>query len=165
MDLNLDTLKRSILDELSTSGFGVFYMSFGSLEGQPMVLWDTEQYPDYQMFLDVARKADIKILLFASHEFALSDLDDLAEQFEGCGFTREERREMDSRLRDLRIYDGVTCSLELGFDSNNRLHVYEVQPDWYTEYLEIEEEVMMRLTDGDDVEEDDDSLGGYYSKN
>ena len=59
MDLNLDTLKREILEYLETTGFAVFHGSPGGLEGMPMVLWDAEHYPDYQMFLDVATKTGV----------------------------------------------------------------------------------------------------------
>lgn len=165
MDLNLDTLKRSILDYLEAAGLAVFRSTPGSLEGLPMVLWDSEHHPDYQMFLEVAQKAGIKMVLFGTREFESSDLEELTDQLDDCGFTREERRDIETRLRDLRMYEGVTCLLELAFDYNSRLHVYEVQPDWYGEYLEIEEEIMMRMTGDEELDEDDDSLGGYYSKN
>jgi hypothetical protein len=58
----------------------------------------------------------------------------------------------------------VTCSLELAFDYNSRLYVYEVQPDWYEEFLEVEDEIFSRVSDEDDLD-DSDSLGGYFSKN
>jgi hypothetical protein len=128
-----------------------------------MVLWDAEKHPDYQMFLEVARQSGIKLIMFASREFDAEDLDDLVEQLDACGLTREEHRDYESRLRELRAYEGVTCSLELAFDHNSRLYVYEVQPDWYEEYLGLEEELMTRLTD--DETGHDDSLGGYFSKN
>jgi hypothetical protein len=163
VDLNLDTLKREILEYLDSREFAVFRSSPGGLEGIPMVLWDAEKHPDYQMFLEVARKSGIKLIMFASREFDAEDLDDLMEQLEACGLTREEHRDYESRLRELRAYEGVTCSLELAFDHNSRLYVYEVQPDWYEEYLGVEEEIMTRLTEGDT--DPDDSLGGYFSKN
>jgi hypothetical protein len=163
VDLNLDTLKREILEYLDSKEFAVFRSSPGGLEGIPMVLWDTEKHPDYQMFLEVARKSGIKLIMFASREFDAEDLDDLVEQLEACGLTREEHRDYESRLRELRAYEGVTCSLELAFDHNSRLYVYEVQPDWYEEYLGVEEEIMTRLTEGET--DQDDSLGGYFSKN
>jgi hypothetical protein len=163
VDLNLDTLKREILEYLDSKEFAVFRSSPGGLEGIPMVLWDAEKHPDYQMFLEVARKSGIKLIMFASREFDAEDLDDLVEQLEACGLTREEHRDYESRLRELRAYEGVTCSLELAFDHNSRLYVYEVQPDWYEEYLGVEEEIMTRLTEGDT--DPDDSLGGYFSKN
>jgi hypothetical protein len=163
VDLNLDTLKREILEYLDSREFAVFRSSPGGLEGIPMVLWDTEKHPDFQMFLEVARKSGIKLIMFASREFDAEDLDDLVEQLDACGLTREEHRDYESRLRELRAYEGVTCSLELAFDHNSRLYVYEVQPDWYEEYLGLEEELMTRLTD--DETGHDDSLGGYFSKN
>ncbi len=163
MDLNLDTLKHEILEYLASSGFAIFHSSPGGLDGLPMVLWDSERHPDYQMFLEVAQKTGVKLILFASREFEAGEIDELSEQLDDCELSREEYREYESRLRDLRAYEGVTCTLELAFDYNSRLHVYEVQPDWFEEFINIEEELMARMTD-DDVEEDD-SLGGYYSKN
>lgn len=164
MDLNLDTLKREILGYLDEAGFAVFRSSPGSLEGTPsMVLWDSEHHPDYQMFLDVARKMDIKLILFGAREFEATDLDELIEQLETSELPREEQREYRSRLRDLRSYLGITCSIELAFDYNQRLYVYELQPDWYEEFLELDEEIIGRVAD-EDMDEDE-PLGGYFSKN
>ncbi len=164
MDLNLDTLKQEILEFLNASGFAVFHSIPGGLEGFPIVLWDTERFPDYQMFLDVARQSGIKLILLAVREFESSDLDDLLAQLDDCELTREERRDYESRLRELRIFTGVTCSLELAFDYQSRLYVYEVQPDWYEEFMGVEEEIAARASD-DDGPMEDDSLGGYFSKN
>ena len=164
MDLNLDTLKREILEYLEDAGLAVFFGSPGGLEGLPMVLWDTERHPGYQSFLEVARKADVKIVIFASTEFGSADLEELSERLDECELSRDERRDFESRLRDLRVYDGVTCTLELAFDLGGRLYVYEVQPDWYEEFLNLEEEVSAHLPDGEDYDAGD-SLGGYFSKN
>ena len=164
MDLNLNSLKREILEHLETAGFAVFRSSPGGLEGLPMVLWDTDHYPDYQMFLEVARQAGIKLVLFATREFETADLDELKAQVDDCELSRDEQREYESRLSDLRGYEGVTCSLELAFDHHSRLYVYEARPDWYEEYLEIEDEIVSRMADQEDAD-DDGSLGGYFSKN
>jgi hypothetical protein len=164
VDLNLDTLKREILAYLDEAGFAVFRSSPGGLEGAPsMVLWDSEHHPDYQMFLDVARKTGIKLILFAAREFEATDVDELVEQLDACELSRDEQRDYRSRLRDMRTYEGVTCSIELAFDYNQRLYVYEVQPDWYEEFLGVEDEIVTRLAD-DDLDEDE-PLGGYFSKN
>jgi hypothetical protein len=164
VDLNLDTLKREILEYLDSAGLAVFHSSPGGLEGLPMVLWDTEAFPDYQMFLEVARKSGGKMILFAAREFESSDLDDLLAQLEDCEMTREERREHEGRLREMRIFEGLTCSLELAFDYHNRLYVYELQPDWYDEFLSIEDDIVGHLA-GDDDDDGGDSLSGYFSKN
>ena len=166
MDLNLDSLKLEIQEYLNANEFAVFRSSPGGLEGNPMVTWDAKKHPDWQMFLEVARKAGVNLILFGSRQFDGDDLDDLVEQLDACGLTREEHREMESRLHELRPHAGQTCTLELAFDHHSRLYVYEVQPEWYEEYLGLEEEIFERLTDGTDMDEDEDtSLGGYYSKN
>jgi hypothetical protein len=163
VDINLDTLKREIVDYLASAGLPVFHGSPGGLEGLPMVLWDVERYPDYQMFLEVARQSGAKLVIFASRELAAGDVDELLEQLEDCELSREEQREYESRLREMRGYEGVTCSIELAFDCDSRLYVYEVQPDWYEEFLSLEEEITMRAADED--ADAGDSLGGYFSKN
>jgi len=163
VDLNLDTLKQEILEYLGSSGFAVFHGVVGGLDGLPLVLWDTERHPDYQMFLEVAQKVGVKLVIFSSREFEGSEVDELIEHLDACELSRDEYREYESRLREIRAYEGVTCSLELSFDVNSRMHVYEVQPDWYEEFLGIEDEIVTRMTD-EDIEEDD-SLGGYFSKN
>jgi hypothetical protein len=107
------------------------------------------------MFLEVARKAGINLVVFATREFEAADIDDLLAQLEDCELTREERRDYESRLRELRIFEGVTCSLDLAFDHHSRLYVYEVQPDWYEDFLSVEDEIVSRMADEDDVDEGD----------
>ncbi len=162
MDLNLDTLKREILEYLENGGFAVFHGSPGGLEGLPMVIWDSERFPDYQMFLQVAKTVDTKLIVFAAREFESAELDEALEQLEECDMPREERSDLESRLRDLRIFEGVTCSLEMAFDHHSRLYVYEVRPDWYEEFLNLTDEIDAHLPGEAD---EDDSLGGYFSKN
>jgi hypothetical protein len=57
----------------------------------------------------------------------------------------------------------VTCSLELAFNHNSSLYVYELQPDWYEDFLTIEDEIAASMAE-DDLDEGG-SLGGYFSKN
>ncbi len=166
MDLNLDTLKSEILHYLEVSNFVVFHSNPGTLDGQPLVLWDAERHPDYRMFLDVARQAGCKLVCFASREFQPEEIDDLLLQLEDSDIERDEQREYQTTLRRLREYEGVTCSLELAFDYNSRLYVYEMQPDWFTEFLNVEDEILSRFGMGEDEDVDDSgSLGGYFSKN
>jgi hypothetical protein len=164
VDLNLDTLKREILEYLNGSGFMVFHSTPGGLDNLPMVLWDSDRYPDYRMFLDVARQAGCKLVCFASRELKSEEIDDLLLQLEECTLERDEARDYQTRLRGLRTYEGVTCTLELAFDYGSRLYVYDVQPDWYEDFLSIEDEIMSQFESGGDVD-DSDTLGGYYNKN
>ncbi|HTT65002.1 MAG TPA: hypothetical protein VMG35_24295 [Bryobacteraceae bacterium] len=164
MDLNLDTLKQEILEYLEHSEFAIFRGAPGGLEGLPMVLWDVERYPDYQMFLDTAHKTGAKMILFASREFDSSEIDESVEELEECDLSREERRDLEARLRDLRVHEGVTCSLELAFDHHARMYVYEIRPDWYDEFLSIGDEIAVHLPAAETEQEDDGSIG-YFSNN
>ena len=165
MDLNLDTLKREILEHLDSSGLAVFHGSPGGLDRQPMVLWDTERHPDYQMFIEVARKVDSRVVIFASREFQPSDTEDLLAQLDELELSREDKRDYERRLKELRIHEGVTCSLELAFDYHSRLYVYEMSPDWFDEFLSVEDEIMSLIAEHDMDDDDDETLGGFYSKN
>jgi len=165
VDLNLDTLKREILDHLDSTGLAVFRGTPGGLEGQPLVLWDAEKYPDYHAFLDVAIKAGIRMVVFATAELESDDLDSLQEQLEECELPREERRGFEGRIRELRIHTGTTCTLELAFGLDGRLYVFDVQPDWYDEFLDLEEEISANYADDDEELDEGGSLGGYFSKN
>jgi hypothetical protein len=165
VELNLDALKREILDYLEAGGFAVFHSNPGGLEGLPLVLWDVEHHPDYQAFLEAAKKSGSQLIILAARQFETSDLDELLEQMETCDFTREEQRDYERRLKDMYVFDGVTCSLELAFDLNSRFYVYEAQPDWYDDFVSIEDEVVSRLSEDDEDEGHDDSLGGFFSKN
>ena len=164
MDLNLDTLKREIVEYLDSAGIAVFHSTSGGLEELPMVLWDTDRYPDYQLFIETARKVGAQMILFAAQEFSQDELDEALEQMEECELERDERMDLEGRLRDLRGHDGLTCSLELAFDHNGRMYVYEIRPDWYDEFLVIGEEINAHLPGGA-LTDGDDSLGGYFSKN
>jgi hypothetical protein len=130
-----------------------------------MVVWDTERYPDYQTFLEVAVKSETRIVIFAAREFKTSDIEDLTSQFDDLDLTREEKRDYEKRLRALRGHEGVTCSLELAFDYHSRLYVYQMQPDWYEEFLGVEDEILSLISDPEGVDDDDEPLGGYFSKN
>ena len=163
MDLNLDTLKIEILEYLESSGFAVFHGNPGGLEGLPMVLWDTNRHPDYRTFLEVAKQCDAKLVVFGAREFESEQIDEIVSQLDDCELDRDERRDYESRLRKLRPYAGQTCSLELAFDYNSRLYVYEVQPDWYEEFMSIDEELADRLSETD--EDEADLPGGYFSNN
>ena len=165
MDIDLDTLKNEILRYLEASGFAVFRSHSGELEGQPMVCWDCERFPDYRMFLETARKVDARLILFAAREFEAAEIDEEVEDLEDCDLTREDRREYERRLREYRKHEGVTCSLELGFDYNSRMYVYEVRPDWYDEFVELSDEIASNLPSPGVDEEGDGSMGGFYSNN
>jgi hypothetical protein len=162
VDLNLESLKNEILDYLEHSEFAVFRSFSGGLDGILMITWDIDRFPDYRQFLEVARKAGVKLVMFASRELEEDEIDELLEEVEETNLTRDERRDVDRRINEVRRRIGAVCSLELAFDYNSHLYVYEAQPDWYEEFLDLSEEISAAH---DTMEDGADGLGGYYSAN
>jgi hypothetical protein len=166
VDLNLETLKTEILDYLAASEFAVFRSHPGALDAQSVITWDVDRFPDYRMFLEPAQKLGLRMVLFASREFDESEVDEALEEMQDAELSREEAREFEKRLRDARRHVGDTCGLELAFGYNSHLYVYEVQPDWYEEFIETVDELASLIPAGEDFTDDGtDGIGGYYSNN
>ncbi len=166
MDINLDTLKREIFEYLDAEKFFVFRGYMGELESLPVIRWDSQTYPDYQMFLAAAKQLSVKLIVFSHAHFDSSDIDDTIDQLEECDFSREERHELERRLSEMRIFEGMTSGLELAFDYQGRIYLYEVTSDWFDEYVTVCDEISARLPLEEEEESDGNgSLGGYFSKN
>jgi hypothetical protein len=166
MQQDLDTLKNEIAAALDVSGFAVCHGLDRLSDPMPIVRWDVEQYPDPRAYLEMARKAGVKILVFHHRRFAsVAALDALAD-LQSAEISREDHREFDRRLRQFMDYDGFTCLVELSFLSDGVWYVYETATRWYDEFLGI----LSEIHDAIDVSEDDDDkepgpLGGYFSHN
>jgi hypothetical protein len=166
LDLNLETLKSEIEEYLAASDFAVFHSYSGGLDGMQVISWDIDSYPDYRMFLEAARKAGQKLILFGARDFDEAELEEATDDLEVLDLTPSEKREFEKRFRDARRRIGSVCALELAFEHGLHLYVYEVQPDWYEEFQDAAEELSTMLPLTEDIEGDDtDGLGGFYSNN
>lgn len=170
MDLDLDSLKEDVFQYLATEGFLVFRSQAGALEGLPMIFWDTEGYPSFRDFLAVAKESGARVIVFAHRQFQAEEIDEAREQIEECELILEEKRSIERSLADLRAFVGLTCTLELAFDHQGRLYVFELTTDWFQTFANLSD--LLIAASSADTEEDDDeddesrgSFGGYYSKN
>ena len=168
MTYNLDILKQELLDYLVAEGFAVFRGQFGSFETLPNMFWDAEEHPEYQAYLNVAKISGARVIIFCHREFEAEEIDEALEQLQECEFGREEQRSMERSLIELRAFVGSTCSIEMAFDHEGRLYVYELVTEWFQTFLDLSELLIATASDDNDsVDEDgtDSSFGGYYSKN
>lgn len=163
--MNLDKLKPEILEYLEQSGLAVFQGHARVVESTPTVYWDTEEVPDFKLFVQAAQIAGAKLMVFHQHTFHASQLDDAVEKLDECGLPREDHREIEQRLKALRVYDGKTCTLELSFDHEGRVFLYDVQTEWYEDLTSVLEEIDFLTGTNDEEDEDDPSLGGLFSRN
>ncbi|MGE5645256.1 MAG: hypothetical protein ACM336_05630 [Acidobacteriota bacterium] len=163
MNLNLDELKNEVLEFMEAEGFVVFHGYSRLADADSFVAWDTGRQPQYRSFLGAAKKAGVKMIVYHFREFAPGHLQDAEERLEESDLPAEERRNIERRLRELRTYEGFTCALELSFDYQGRVYLFNLRSDWYEDYLDLVEELDASL--GEDEEDEDDSMGGYYSRN
>jgi hypothetical protein len=165
MKQNLDTLKDEIEQYLASKDVVVFHGFARPNHGQSPVFWDTDHYPDFRLFVDVANRAGAKMILYSFRHFSRTMVDDAIERLGVSELPREEQRGMERRLRELRGYDGFTCSLELSFDCQGRLHVFDLRTEWYEELLEILDEIDTMPPEDEDDDEEAGPMGEYFSRN
>ncbi|MBV9759162.1 MAG: hypothetical protein JO340_01245 [Acidobacteriaceae bacterium] len=163
MSLDLEALRGEIQAYLDDSGVAVFHGFTSSAQGAPQVAWDTERHPNFREFLSAGQKAGAKLFVFHYESFSLDRVDDALEQLEETELTREEKRSYEARLRQLQAFDGFTCSVELSFSMDGREYLFEA----HTEWLEALNDIMMELDAASQEEEDEDdgSMGRFFSKN
>lgn len=165
MDINLDTLKQTISEELERSEFAVFRHDAGIFDASLVITWDSETFPDYQMFLDAARKLGIKMVMFAAREFDESEAVEAEDDLEVCDLPRDDRRDYASAFKKIREHIGSTCSIELAFHFETHFYLYEARADWYEEFVDLNEEVLSFTPAAEEDEPEDDGMGGFYSNN
>ncbi len=164
MKPNLDVLKTEIREYLETHKLATFHGYSRAMDSMPMVFWDTHRFPDYKQFLETARAAGAKMFVLHAREFSVLLVDNALEQIEETDFVPDDRRTIERRLRDLRAYDGFTCAIELSFDLNGRVYMFELRTDWYDEFSDLLDEIDAATPEPED-DEDEGPIGGYFSKN
>jgi hypothetical protein len=160
---NLDTLKSDIDAYLKANGFVVFYGSPRGFIERPVVDWDVDRFPDFKDFVSVAQRLGTKMMVFQYREFESAVIDRALEELQDTSYEFEDQRDVERRLRELRMYDGFTCALEMSFDYQAMTYVFELRTEWYTELNDMLDELDM--FPDEDEDEDDTPLSGYYSKN
>jgi hypothetical protein len=166
MHTNLDALKAEIEGHLERDGFNVFHGYSRLLDSLPVVFWDTDRHPDYADFLKAAKAADVKMIVFHQREFSRTHVEDALERLEDLDLPRDEYRSLQRRLKDLLVYEGFTCTLELSFDFQGRIYIFDLRTEWYEELTDVLEEIEFYQPDEEeDEEEEEGPIGGYFSKN
>ncbi len=162
---NLDTLKEEIEQYLEQQGFVVFRGFPRVLDSLPLVYWDCDRYPEYKAFLETAKAVSVHLVVFHQREFSAEQIDSALERLEQCELPREDFRVMERRLKELRMYDGFTCALELSFDYQGRIYVFDLHTEWFDELSDMLDDIHVLGAGPDGDDEDDNPMGGYFSKN
>lgn len=163
MALDLEALKVDIQSHLEQNGFAVFYGYSRLLDSLPIVQWDLERYPDFRKFVEVAKKVSAKLMVFHQRSFTLDHIDDAMDRLQEANFSLEEERSLERKLRELQAYEGFTCALELSFDHEGRVYVFDLRTEWFEALGDILAEIESAASEAE--EDDGGPISGYYSKN
>lgn len=161
MSENLDLLKKEIEDYLQEGGFVIFHGEPQLVNGDNAIYWQTERHPDYKQFLSAAKALGLKLIVVQSKDFSEAELQAVVDELAESEIPRDERRTYESQLEDMRLYVGLTCSLELSFSYEGRSYVFWRETDWYDEFNQIAEMIELSET----PYEEGNSMGGFYSNN
>ena len=161
MRVNLDTVRSEIQEYLESRGIVVFHGCARAGEHAPAVYWDTERHSDYRMFLAAAEAAGVRVVTLYANEFSNEVVEDTLGRLEETALPREERRTVEAQLREMLGYAGFICQIELSFDVAPRVYVFDLRTEWFDEL----EELLDRIDDAVEEHDDEEPLGGYYSKN
>jgi len=166
MAIDLETIRTEMLGYLEAKKFAVFHGYSRLLDSLPFVYWDVDRHPDFRQFLDVALNSGVKLIVLHHRAFTLDQIDEALERLEQTTMTRDEKRGLEARLRELQAYEGFTCVVELTFDHEGRIYIFELRTEWYENLGDIMSEIEA-ATDYEDEEDDGDAgpMSGYYSKN
>ncbi len=163
MAQDLETLRTEMEAYLKQYGIAVFHGYHRMVDSMNQVLWDTGRHPDFREFLQTAREAGVRLIVFNHRAFSLDQVDEALDELEDADLLREEKRSYENRLRQLQAYEGFTCSVELSFTADGRLYSFESHTDWYEAFTDILGELDAAAQEHED--EPDDSIGGYFSNN
>lgn len=165
MKQDLETLKLEIEDHLAQRDFVLFHGRPRSFDTVPMVEWDTEHHPDFRAFLETAARLGVKVVVLSHRRFTEAMVADALDSLEEIELPFDDRRQYESRLKELKIYTGFTCAIELSFDYEGRLYLFDLRTEWYDEAMDLIDDINSTLDFAGDEEEDGGSYGGYYSRN
>lgn len=167
MQPDLDSLKTDLPAELEGRGFVVFHGMSRAEDETGVVMWDTLQRPEYSQFLDSAAKLGVKVIVLNSRPLEASSIEDVRQELESLEIAPSERRDLERRLNALEPYTGFTANLELSFDYEGTVYIFEMRSEFMNEFLSILNEVDSGIFPPTDFEDEPDEPadGGYFSRN
>jgi hypothetical protein len=160
----LDKTIEEIQEHLRNEQFVVFHGFVSRPDSEPIAFWDTQRRPDFREFLAAARGLGVKLIVMRVLSFQREMLDDARGRLEDSEMPQPERYRVEKQLRELQRYEGFTCSVDLLFDYQNRLHVYNLNADWYSQFLSLSSTIDAYVP-FEDEEDSGDDPDDFFTRN
>lgn len=159
---NLNTLTEEILSYLEAEHFVVFRCLTRAGDEPPIIYWDTERNNEFKPFLDCALQLGIRLIHLHIRDFSSLHREEALDQLSESELDPKRQRDIKRRIEELSIYEGLTCAVEMSFDFEGRLYLYQVHTDWYEEWQDLLDELEDFMPH---LEEGREDYGGYFSNN
>jgi hypothetical protein len=165
MAIDLEQMRVDVEAYLEKMNWPVFHGYHRMVDALVQVNWDTNRHPDFREFVECAKKAGAKLIVFYYDSFSQDKIDEALDQLEVCDLTREEKRSYESRLRSLQAYEGFTSTLHLSFALDGRMFLFDLRADWYEALDDILMDLDVASADLEEEEGSDGPVGGGYFSN
>jgi sugar phosphate isomerase/epimerase len=164
---SLDVMKQEIIAELEQLGMAAFYGETRAANEDNAIFWDTTNYPDFRGFLRCAAKLGVPMVVLHSRTFRDEEIEDAMQDLDESAVEGEEREEMARSLREMNAFAGQVGAVDVSFGFEGHVYFYYVESDWYREFLDLRDEIDVMTFRGENTFEsdDEDPLGGYFSRN
>lgn len=159
---NLNAMRTEIQAYLESRGLAVFHGFPRTFDDVAAVYWNTADHADFREFLAAAEAAGVKLVTLYANEFNEALIDDALERLDDPSMSRDERRALEKRLRELRAYAGFTCQIELSFDLAPRVYVFDLRTEWFEELSDLLDTIDDAF---EEKESDEEPPSGYLSQN
>lgn len=165
MPLDLEALRKEVEAYLEEDGVPVFRGYHRVIDAINQVTWDADAHPDFRDFIAVGKKAGANLFVYSSQSFSLDQIDDAMDMLEDTMLSHEEKRNFEIKLRQLQAYEGFTCAIDLSFTLDGQTYSFSRDSEWYRSLNDIiaELDALAEVTEAE--EQEDNGLGGYFSKN
>lgn len=134
------------------------------------VWWNSDLQPDYRQFIAAAKAAGAKVILYFDQDLTEESIEEAEQALELARVEPEEYREYARAIGEFRSWIGFTCRVAIGFASEGMFYFYDLESDWYSNMLDMVEELRLSAYPFDGSDDDDEPggnppMGNYYSNN
>jgi hypothetical protein len=164
MQLNLNSLRAQIEEHLESRRIVVFPSLPRAGDISSTVYWDTSHNADFKAFVAAAEAGGVRLITLFSRELEDELIEETLNQLNQLDMDRDERRTIELHLKEIRAFAGFTCEIELSFELNSRVYVFDLQTEWFSDLNDVIDQIedLYESEDHEDDNEDDLRLGGGY---
>jgi hypothetical protein len=63
----------------------------------------------------------------------------------------------------MRAHEGSVCAIELSFDYEGRVFLFDLRTEWFEEFSDLLDEIQLLVAEPNN--DDESPIGGYFSRN